>query len=443
MGVLINSCEVAEDPEISKNQNERVDIDVDNSLVVNTGAEEVHFYDDFETVQLNGYIIKFNRVLEEVDSENNIVSTTFEYAISGTGETAQMDSFYLQVPTCAGTTLEGWFPTNSSKLEENRIKWNHSISKDAVEEIYSVTYRGQVKLGIIEVFVVKAGIQKKSIILGPCGGYDISGSVFIDNEGPGLGTFEASETGVGEIEVQLGGAEYSSKANTAEDGLYQFRVLSGTYNVSVTNGADLFKDGNYINSQYAPVTLQVDDHIAGVDFGYLVDSDKVIGRFESGQILLNTLSTKSWLQEVRNAGKGNSLYKKTQIAEFLWKIQEETFEEETFDFGLLENRSNIDAAIAVAVDLLSRPIKTEKDLFVQQLLTAELNVVAQRGALLSGTRELNSKFNNALLMYAEAKACQDFQICAPESDFLKSSATIKAVSSRLLTSFNENGSGGL
>ena len=441
LGIFTNSCEVAEEPESLENL--KVDVAIENSLATEREGEAPYFYDYFETVSLNDYIIKFNRVLDEKDSNGNVISTTFEYAITGTGATAQSDSFYLQVPDCAGTP-DAWTPSNASKFEENRIKWNSSIPKDAVEELYTVTYPGQVALGIIEIFMVRGGVEKKSFILGPCGGYDVSGAVFIDTEGAGLGTFEASESGVGGIEVELSSDGSSSTAFTLEDGSYQFRVLQGAYTVSVLNGKDLFNDGHYINSSYSPKTVEVDQNTSGLDFGYLVDSDKVISRFESGEILLNTLSAKTWLQELRSAGKGNGIYTKQDVAGFLWEIQENLLEEETFEFGLLEDKSNVDAAIAVALDLLSRPIKSEKDLYVQQLLTAELNVTSNRGAFITGTRDLNNNFNSALLKYAEAKACQDFQICAPESDFSKAAVTVKAVSrtsSRLLSSFN--GSGGL
>lgn len=446
MGVMINSCEVAEQPESTDVKDSGIEVAVDNLLVVKSESEMPYFYDDFETVSLNGYIIEFSRLLQEKDADGNVLSTTFEYAITGTGETAQLDSFYLGVPQCASANLLSWTPSNSSKLEENRIKWNSSIPKNAIRELYTVTYAGNIPMGITEVFVVRGGIEKKTLILGPCGGYDVSGSVYIDTEGAGFGTFQDSETGVGEVEIQINSADYSSAKFTEEDGLYQFRVLPGTYSISVTNGKDLFNDGNYLNSNYAPKTVKVDQNVSGNDFGYLVDSDKVVNKFETGQILLNTLSTKSWMQELKTAGKGNFIYPKARLVDFLYTIQEDLLEEETFEFGLLEDKSNGDAAIAAALDLLSRPIKTEKDLFIQQLLTAELNVVSGRGALTqSGT--LNVQFNLALLKYGEAKACQEFGICEPDSGFFKTSAvTVKAVSgtsSRLLSSFNDNGTGGL
>ena len=118
---------------------------------------------------------------------------------------------------------------------------------------------------------------------------------------------------------------------------------------------------------------------------------------------------------------------------------EKTLLPEPFSFG--NNK------LQGALDILTKPIKTELDLYLQQVLTAELNVLSGRGAL-NADGTLNNDFNDALLIYAEAVACEAMGTCPEEASAVKTQeTTIQRVSSsstsiKLVTEFN-NGSGGL
>ena len=165
-----------------------------------------------------------------------------------------------------------------------------------------------------------------------------------------------------------------------------------------------------------------------------MNSDKIIRDLENKVLRVNTEPTKFWIAAIKNAGKKGSPYKVQDIRGFLQKI-EGLLLEEPFQFG-----SNKEAQ---ALNILSKPIRTPLDEFLQQLLTAELNIVSGRGALLSNGDQ-NDAFNQALLIYAEAVACRESGNCPNENVTSAMNLEVKAIRSndtRLLTSFN--GSGGI
>ncbi len=97
-----------------------------------------------------------------------------------------------------------------------------------------------------------------------------------------------------------------------------------------------------------------------------------------------------------------------------------------------------------ALEILTRPIKTDLDEFLQQLLTAELNIETFRGAR-NENGILNEGFNRAMLIYAEAVACREIGTCPAESS---SSEAVKTETKRVSTSDTQmlssfNGSGGI
>ena len=137
---------------------------------------------------------------------------------------------------------------------------------------------------------------------------------------------------------------------------------------------------------------------------------------------------------IKNAGKRNSPYTKEQILALLVNI-EGLLLEEPFQFGTEKE--------SIALEILSRPIKTPLDEFLQQLLTAELNIVSGRGALLPNG-EQNEAFNKALLIYGEAVACRESGNCSGEtgtSSINYETKSLRSTDTKLLTSFN--GSGGI
>jgi hypothetical protein len=412
---------------------------LDNSIVEETSIatkqqeEDVPTYlmsilNDYKEVLVNAYTVKMLDRVVYGTGEN--ATTTFYYEVKGTGKTPQLDSFYLELPSCAGD-LSAWSPLQSSNLLENEIKWNSSVSKDGSQK-YSLTFKGVIPLGLINATVVRGSIVEVEPVLGPCAGiFTLSGSIYIDANNNEIK--DAEETGIATIPVNL----FNSKGklgtvNTGINGLYSFKVLQGDYRIEVGN--DLLEDSNYtaVGDSFINVPNVTKD-LTGFNFGYLLNSSKVINDLENKVIVVNTEPTKFWQQVINRRGPYKDLYTKEEIRAFLIAVEELHLDG---PFFLGDNKEK------AASDILSKPIKTDLDLLLQQLLTAELNVVSGRGALLEDNT-LNVKFNDALLIYAEAVACRETGNCTTSKSSTGDTET-KAVSSndtRLLSAFN--GSGGI
>jgi hypothetical protein len=432
MGLFFNGCEVEEVPQDLQSIEEGLDFQVE---YLNGIDEYVNFMEPYESVDLNGYTITLKEYLVSGST------TTFVYSVAGNQETAQSDSFYLAVPDCASGLLQSWSPTQSSKLEDGRLKWNSSISKDGTQE-FSLIFDTEVRLGLTEATMVRGGIESSTKVLGPCGGiYTISGSIFIDADIDE--TKDPGESGIGGYTIKLaqdtdgdGEANYTDSVETSADGSYSFEVLEGVYKVSV--GDDLLNDQNYTATTLTEQEVNVSSDVKNVNFGYEVEAEKITEKFIDNTIPLDTEDYKFWIQQLKNPGKGKSEYTREEINELLTSVEGLLLDD---PFQFQGNK------IKAALDILSKPIKTDIDLYLQQLLTAELNVLSGRGALLSDG-SLNEDFNKALMIYGEAIACLELGTCPSDPSTTQARTTNKAgtrslsTDIQLVTSFN-NGSGGL
>lgn len=429
-GILLQSCEVEE--LTNEDAFDANAVEVAPSISVQEMASwDIFFVEN--AVPVNDYMVVFNGSTKEVI--NGVTYTTFTYTVGGTGVTAQLDSFYLEVPACAAD-LSSWTPSQSAKYEGNRLKWNSSISKDGSQE-FSMTYRGDVDFGVIEAIVVRGGVEYAADVIGPCAGaYNLTGSVFVDaNED---GTRQPAELGLAGFTVALTQQNNNAEVITDADGSYSFRVIPGDYTVSIGNNP-LGNEYYTLNSP-SEIPLAVPDDLEA-DFAFKALASKMTQDFNDKVILLNTISAKEWEQQIRRAGKKNGIFSKAEINQLLIRV-EDLLLQDPYPFNLGSNRVN------VALEILGKPIQTDEDLFLQQLLAAELNYLSGRGAYYyaaDGSIVLMEDFNLTLLKYAEAQAlgepavsAQLFSATAVSSSTLKLSST-----STLLSSFNDNGSGGL
>ncbi|UJH92175.1 hypothetical protein LZ575_06250 [Antarcticibacterium sp. 1MA-6-2] len=386
----------------------------------------------YETVMLNTYTVNF--IGRTVTGTGNNVTTTFKYKVSGGGATPQLDSFTLEIPGCAGN-LQNQSPNRAFNLYEDAIKWNKSVSKDGSQD-YSMTMRGNIPLGVINVTATRGSISDTKEILGPCKGvFTLNGSIYIDANSDGFK--QASESGIPSFLIDLfdENDKLIATVPTSANGSYSFMVLQGTYKIAV-NG-DLLNDENYTAAGNTFFTIEnLQENGLNYNFGYLVNTSKIIQQLDDGKIRVNTEPTKFWVQQIRHAGKKGSLYSKEDIRNLLIEV-EGMLLPEPFQFGNDKE--------AMALSILSRPIRTELDEFLQQLLTAELNIASDRGAFNPETNELNSGFNTALLIYSEAVACTDLEICPAEttstSRRVEEIKALRSSDTKMLLSFN--GSGGV
>lgn len=400
----------------------------------------------FEEKEVNTYTVEFRGRTLNKNDQGNVISTTFKYRVSGNGATPQLDSFFLETPNCAVSVLS-FSPAKAAKAENGGIKWNSSVSKDGFEN-YSITYSGEVSLGLINATVTRGSNIGTEKLIGPCAGVStISGSIFIDANNNRIKDF--NESGLAGIPIELidniSGAMFISRP-TIVTGAFSIMVINGDYSIRVLPGI--------VNQNYRPTTdiLKnigvVDGVSSNNNFGYFRDAAKMKRELEDGSIRGNTQPLDYWVAQLNQKSTGavkyNIDYSPQQIATFLNTI-ENLFLPEPFFFGdnKIENAKNILN--------LKRNQETEINLFLQQLLTAELNIVSGRGVFKPGTIELDTQFNDALLLHNEAVACNENPNCNidanPNGRMLSTPMSITAFTRSLEEDFGVlsafNGTGGI
>ena len=408
-GALLIGCDITDrNSDLTNSQSDHFSSNqLTSGTELNSAGEMDYFNDLLDTytdILINDYRVTFKGA--EKFENNGEAVTTFSYRVSGTGETPQLDSFFLEIPECAGDPVS-WSFTQSAKIEDGGIRWNRSVSKDGYED-FSITFEGDIPTGIIEAEIVRASNSKTGDILGPCKGiYTLSGIVYMD---AGSGS---TDSGIPNVKVEISEPESNKifgSVLTSSTGEYSFTVLKGSYEISVPS--DLF-DGSYNLTTQSPYTItDLSSDVSGINFGYVIDSDKVKSDLDAGIVMVNTESTKYWIQQVRHAGKNNrhSDYTVKEMSDLLKSI-EEFFTPGPFQFG-----EDDEVIIQNALEILTRPIKTELDEFLQQLLTAALNIKTNKGAFNLdeiGNIILDDNYNFTLLSFGKALAlsCEVFGNC--------------------------------
>lgn len=397
-----------------------------------------------DLVEVDVFTYKIRLLSRVVNSSApNNISTTFTYRVSGTGITPSLDSFFMEIPNCAGRPLS-WTPSNASSISGGFLRWNSSVPFNSQQD-YSITYPGIVGLGLVNAVVTKGNVSETKRVLGPCQGiFTIQGSIYIDANEDGIK--QASESGLGGFPIQLINNDSPgiplATIGTEADGSFKFFAFEGNYSIKVVE--------DLINKNYNPTGPieknlgVVRSDLSDLDFGYKIDARKMISEFETGVILLDTRDFRFWTAELRNPGRNNSTYSRAQMVKFLTDI-EGLLLPVPFNFG--------SDKIATALNIITRPIRSDVDAFLQQLLTAELNIVSGRGARKidsNGNVVSDDDFNKALLLYAEPLACQALGACstatasssnAKVSSIMYSASTSLSDGTSVLSSFN--GTGGI
>lgn len=411
--------------------------------------------------------------------------TTFTYTVTNTPFTGNptLTNFTLNLPSCAGE-LESYTPNDDALYEydedesENKILWNTVIQPPASEpnnkEIYSISYSGDVKSGMIDVNIQQGGEGALFFGLIPGPGCDssvenitISGVLFIDaNEN---GSKDPEEAGLEGVQVIISSSDgtFNAFTTTLDLGTYSFEVPEGGYTITVPEELvdfKYYKIFNYAVSAERPssttyVIADTDTDQENINFGYVLDTEELTSDLLDGTVLTNTKSSQYWAFQVRHAAinraqverNPNVHFTKAELIEILEEI-EEFYLEIPFQFS-----NNGELKLQEALSILTSPFNNDYDELLQQLLTAQFNVLSkERGALIeyneTGEPILNDPFNTAILIFGEAVACNAMGACpgGAESSVAKSkvisattsfsSATISD-GTRVLSAFN--GTGGI
>jgi hypothetical protein len=422
---------------------EKIDANFRNINVEDFRAELPGYFADqlgeFEKARINNYDVEFvGRNVEKVDG---VTSTTFYYKVSGTGKSSDLEKFFLQVPSCAGVP-SAWEPLQSSKLDSKGITWSLPIGKDESRN-FSMTFPGDVPLGVMESNITRSGKREKCQIMGPCQGVsDICGSIYIDANADGIK--QNSESGIADVEILLRNKKTNKiigEVVTSEDGTFSFQVLEGEYFVETSD--DLL-NLNYNATTPSSVHFCTDETDGScINFGFEIDAEKMIRELKNGTIEGTAECTDYWVDQLNYCGSPKSDYSEAEIIEFLKQV-EKLLLTEPFQFG--------NKKIKTALEILKPAGNTDIEKFLKELLTAELNVVSQRGAIreVDGVSVIWNTYNQALLIHCEALGCEELGTCSEEANDRLSVGqgnSSRILNTRLIDATNTlsafNGTGGI
>jgi len=337
---------------------------------------------------LSGYLVQFDgRVFTGGQ-------TTFSYTVSGNGATEPMSQFFLELPQCA-PTLASATPNDATVgvnplVDIFGVRFHILLDTDGTQS-YSITFPGDVPLGVIRTFVHAGEVRDLGEIAGPCDGFEISGTVYVDADSNGVRSSE--ESGIPDVTVALNdGHETVTDAN----GDYSFLKIAGTYTVRIDGATAAIDFNEDLASSFDPTgpasfVITVGPDSPGNDFGYHPQQDEIIVELQTGVLATDGEPVKFWKKQLRGAisGSGGGVeFTASQMTQFITDIQR-LFIPDPFQFTPGNE-------LKEALDILNIRSNDPLQQLTRELLTAEFNEVSGKG--LVGEDELQ----RALLAWAEA-----------------------------------------
>jgi hypothetical protein len=343
---------------------------------------------------LSGYLVHFDG--REYANGN----TTFSYTVTGQGAPHALSNFFLELPDCA-PALVSYEPAGAI-IGVNPltgiygIKWEQLLGTDESRS-YSITFPGDIPLGVIRASVKASTFLEIGEIAGPCSGFEVSGTVFIDADADGILT-EADEAGIiVDITVTLvDGYGNIQTAVTDINGEYAFLKIPGTYTIRIDTETPADDFNEELAESFDPTgptskIVTVGPDATGINFGYDPRAEEITYDIEMGILLTTGEPAKYWKKQVRSAmGGRTSDFDPATMAQFIEEIQG-LFFPDPFQFT---PGNEFEEALAI----LSINSKDPYEQLLRELLTAEFNEVSGKG--LVDEPELQS----VLLSWAESIA---------------------------------------
>ncbi len=362
VSVAFAGCNRPEDPVL-------VDPSQENPLV----SSETTF--DSSTV-LTGYLVQF---------DGHVVAngqTTFHYTVSGASAQHALSNFFLELPDCA-PAVDSYSPGGATINVSPQtgifgITWNDPVPTNGSLS-YSVTFPGDVPLGLIRAAVKASTDVELGEIAGPCGGFVVSGTVYVDADSNGVmsGT---DESGLVDVTVSMidGGGNIRTSTTDA-NGEYAFLRVPGTYTVRIdaATAADDFNEdlaASFDPTGPTSTVVTVGPDSPGNDFGFNPQEEELIFELETGILLTDGEPVKFWKKQLRAAGSrggGGAEFDAAALTGFIADIQE-LFLLEPFQFT---PGSEFEEALAI----LGSNSKDPLDVLLRELLAAEFNTVSGKG----------------------------------------------------------------
>jgi hypothetical protein len=353
---------------------------------------------------INNFVVRFDG--RTVSGGN----TTFTYNVRGTGVEPNLSHFTVELPACAPAPLS-FSPAGSANINTNPqsgiygVEWHLSVAKDNLAgQTYSITFPGDVALGIVRSQVkTENGARGVGDIFGPCAGFRISGTVFVDADNDGV--LAANEGGIENVTVSIFDGTTAQSSPTDAQGRYTFVVTAGTYTVSIaaaTSESDLNEDLFATSTAVTPTSLAVTvgPDASNTHFAFEPESDQVVADLDAGVLLTAGKPVRFWKSQLRNAQLGkNSAYSAAQILAWLQQIEGLGLAD-PFQFG---SGTEISEALAILSDNRKDDIVALK----RELLASELNLVSGNGLI--GQEDLHE----VLIIWGEELAAPASALLGP------------------------------
>lgn len=342
---------------------------------------------------VNGYLVRYDgRTVA-----NGL--TTFAYTVSGMGLSPELTHFAIEIPACApalvAATPTGTTVGNDPETGLNGIKWSQSLGSSETRS-YSTTYLGDVPEGLVRVGVKAGSTAGLGVLPGPCQGFFIAGTVYVDPDSSGSRD-PADEPGIiANVTVTLtGGLNGGETALTDASGYYFFKVLGGSYTVQIAAATTATDFNEQLASSFAATgptsrTVSVGPDVTNVDFGYKPNAKKIITDLETGILITTGKKRDFWIKAVRTVSRGGTYANidATRLLGLLAQV-EAAFFPDPYQFT---DGNEFAEALAILTD-------NSRDLVDQlrsELLAAELNDAAGLG--LEGETDLQ----DVLLSWGES-----------------------------------------
>ena len=345
---------------------------------------------------INGYLVHFDGRMYDSGQ------TTFSYTVSGTGAAHALSNFFLELPDCA-PALDSFEPTGAT-INVNPlsgiygVKWDQLLGTNGTRS-YSITFPGDITLGVIRTSVKASTLLEIGEIAGPCDGFEISGTVFVDTDGNGIMT-EADELGIiVDVTVTLVDSDGNIQtALTDINGEYAFLKIPGTYTVRIDTATTADDFNEELAASFDPTgptskIVTVGPNAIGNDFGFDPRTEEITYDIEMGILLTTGEPVKFWKKQLRasiSGGKGNTEFDAATMGQFIIEIQE-LFFPDPFQFTPGNEFQE-------ALEILSIKSKDPYEQLLRELLAAEFNEVSGKG--LVDAPELQS----VMLSWAESVA---------------------------------------
>jgi hypothetical protein len=357
---------------------------------------------------LTGFLVQFDG---RVYSTNQ---TTFFYTVTGAGSEYALSNFSLEIPDCA-PALVAYSPAGATINVHPwtgyyGITWNETLGINESRS-YSITFFGNVPLGVIRTSIKASTLSETGEIAGPCNGFEISGTVYADADSNGVMS-GADESGISNVTVTLMDIDGNLQtALTDAFGEYAFIKLAGTYTVLIEASTAAIDFNEELAASFVPtgplskfVTVGPDS--PGNDFGFDPQTKKLIGDLDTGVLLTDGESPKFWIRQLRsaNSGKGKAEFDAASMAQFITEIQG-LYLPDPFQFTPGNEFKE-------AISILNSKSKDPLLQLLRELLAAEFNHISGKGLI--GASELQA----VLIAWAESVVVQAQEGPTASSEFI-------------------------